>query len=147
MTTLNETVCTLLGEEIGDLIYFDLYKTDEHGLIDSKLNYDNEQLFNIMSSTRIEVDDLLSKGETDSAEQLMKETWWELRLGGYRIRKLNQAYFAFRGRYGNSPASISNIGDQVNMLRSNSVELKSFVSMVSEISNYDEFLGTLNRNQ
>ena len=147
MTTLNETVCTLLGEEIGDLIYFDLYKTDEHGLIDSKLNYDNEQLFNIMRSTRIEVDDLLSKGETDSAEQLMKETWWELRLGGYRIRKLNQAYFAFRGRYGNSPASISNIGDQVNMLRSNSVELKSFVRMVSEISDYDEFLETLNRNQ
>ena len=29
--------------------------------------------------SRIEVDDLLSKGETDSAEQLMKETWWELR--------------------------------------------------------------------
>ena len=147
MTTLNETVCTLLGEEIGDLIYFDLYKTDEHGLIDSKLNYDNEQLFNIMRSTRIEVDDLLSKGEIDSAEKLMKETWWKLRLGGYRIRKLNQAYFAFRGRYGNSPASISNIGDQVNMLRTNSIELKSFVNMVSEISDYNEFVETLNRNQ
>ena len=147
MTTLNETVCTLLGEEIGDQIYFDLYQTDEHGLIDSKLNYDNEQLFTIMRSTRIEVDDLLSKGEIDSAEKLMKETWWKLRLGGYRIRKLNQAYFAFRGRYGNSPASISNIGDQVNMLRSNSIELKSFVSTVSEISDYNEFVETLNRNQ
>jgi len=147
MITLNETVCTLLGEEIGDQIYFDLYQTDEHGLIDSKLNYDNEQLFTIMRSTRIEVDDLLSKGEIDSAEKLMKETWWKLRLGGYRIRKLNQAYFAFRGRYGNSPASISNIGDQVNMLRSNSIELKSFVSTVSEISDYNEFVETLNRNQ
>ena len=140
MTTLNETICTLLGEEIGDVIYFNLYETDEHGLIDSKLNHPNEQLLDKMRSTRIEVDKLLSEGEIDSAEQLMKETWWELRLGGYRIRKLNQAYFAFRGRYGNSPASISNIGDQVNMLRENSAKIKSFVNTVSEISDYNEFL-------
>ena len=140
MTTLNETICTLLGEEIGDVIYFNLYETDEHGLIDSKLNHPNEQLLDKMRLTRIEVDKLLSEGEIDSAEQLMKETWWELRLGGYRIRKLNQAYFAFRGRYGNSPASISNIGDQVNMLRENSAKIKSFVNTVSEISDYNEFL-------
>ena len=140
MTTLNETICTLLGEEIGDVIYFNLYETDEHGLIDSKLNHPNEQLLDKMRLTRIEVDKLLSEGEIDSAEQLMKETWWELRLGGYRIRKLNQAYFAFRGRYGNSPASISNIGNQVNMLRENSAKIKSFVNTVSEISDYNEFL-------
>ena len=140
MTTLNETICTLLGEEIGDVIYFNLYETDEHGLIDSKLNHPNEQLLDKMRLTRIEVDKLLSEGEIDSAEQLMKETWWELRLGGYRIRKLNQAYFAFRGRYGNSPASISNIGNQVNMLRENSAKIKSFVNIVSEINDYNEFL-------
>ena len=140
MTTLNETICTLLGEEIGDVIYFNLYETDEHGLIDSKLNHPNEQLLDKMRLTRIEVDKLLSEGEIDSAEQLMKETWWELRLGGYRIRKLNQAYFAFRGRYGNSPASISNIGNQVNMLRENSAKIKSFVNTVSEISDYNEFM-------
>ena len=147
MTTLNETICTLLGEEIGDLIYFDLYQKDKHGLIDSKLNYDNENLFNKMRSTRKEVDNLLSQGEIDSAERLMKETWWELRLGGYRIRKLNQAYFAFRGRYGNSPASISNIGNQVNILRDNSSDLKSFINMVSGISDYSEFIETLNKNE
>ena len=147
MTTLNETVCTLLGEEIGDLIYFELYKKDEHGLIDSKSNYNNEALFNVMRSTRKEVDNLLSQGEIGPAEQVMKETWWELRLGGYRIRKLNQAYFAFRGRYGNSPASISDIGSQVNLLRNNSDGLKPFISKVSKISNYDEFLETLNKNQ
>ena len=140
MTTLNETICTLLGEEIGDVIYFNLYETDEHGLIDSKLNHPNEQLLDKMRLTRIEVDKLLSEGEIDSAEQLMKETWWELRLGGYRIRKLNQAYFAFRGRYGNSPASISNIGNQVNMLRENSAKIKSFVKTVSDISDYNEFM-------
>ena len=143
MTTLNETICTLLGEEIGDVIYFNLYETDEHGLIDSKLNHPNEQLLDKMRLTRIEVDKLLSEGEIDSAEQLMKETWWELRLGGYRIRKLNQAYFAFRGRYGNSPASISNIGNQVNMLRENSAKIKSFVNTVSEISDYNEFLNII----
>ena len=143
MTTLNETICTLLGEEIGDLIYFNLYETDKHGLIDSKLNHDNEQLSDKMRSARIEVDKLLSEGEINSAERLMKETWWELRLGGYRIRKLNQAYFAFRGRYGNSPASISNIGNQVNMLRENSDKVKSFVNTVSEINDYNEFLDVI----
>ena len=100
-----------------------------------------------MRSTRKEVDNLLSQGEIGPAEQVMKETWWELRLGGYRIRKLNQAYFAFRGRYGNSPASISDIGSQVNLLRNNSDGLKPFISKVSKISNYDEFLETLNKNQ
>ena len=89
----------------------------------------------------------MSQGEIDSAERLMKETWWELRLGGYRIRKLNQAYFAFRGRYGNSPASISNIGNQVNILRDNSSDLKSFINMVSGISDYSEFIETLNKNE
>lgn len=140
MTTLNETVCTLLGEEIGDLIYFNFYKNDKHSLIDSKSNHDNEQLLNEMRSTRIEVDELLSEGKIDSAEQLMKETWWVLRLGGYRIRKLNQAYFAFRGRYGNSPASISNIGNEVNMLREDSADIEYFVDLVSEVSDYNEFL-------
>ena len=143
MTTLNETICTLLGEEIGDVIYFNLYETDEHGLIDSKLNHPNEQLLDKMRLTRIEVDKLLSEGEINSAEQLMKKTWWELRLGGYRIRKLNQAYFAFRGRYGNSPASISNIGNQVNVLRENSDKVKSFVNTVSEINDYNEFLDVI----
>ena len=140
MSTINETVCTLLGEEIGDLIYFKLYENDKHTLIDSTSIHSDDQLINKMRSTRIKVDQLLSENKINSAEQLMKETWWELRLGGYRIRKLNQAYFAFRGRYGNSPASISNIGNQVNILREYSANISYFINLVSEINDYDEFL-------
>ena len=75
----------------------------------------------------------------------MKQQWWKLRLHGYRIRKLNQAFFAFRGRYAEGPASISPIGEQVRQARAKYANVESFLDDVSGVSRYSEFLELLEK--
>ena len=56
-----------------------------------------------MRKTRITVDRLLAEGRIEAAEAYMerrRRVFWE---HGYRIRKLNQAYFAFYGAYADVP--------------------------------------------
>jgi hypothetical protein len=56
-----------------------------------------------MHKTRIRVDQLLLEGEIEKAESYMearRQVFWD---HGYRIRKLNQAYFAFHGAYADQP--------------------------------------------
>ena len=96
-----------------------------------------------MRETRIEVDHYLQNGQIEEAENYMKERWWFLALRGYRLRKLNQAYFAFYNMYGQSSVSISPIGDQVKEFRSNFLDTGSFVRAVSGVSSYAEFLNLL----
>ena len=98
-----------------------------------------------MRETRRQVDALLADGQVEEAEEYMKERWWRLRLGGYRLRKLNQAYFAFRGRYAEGPASVSPIGPQVRALREAHADTASFVKTVEGVSSYQEFLDLLDR--
>ena len=66
-------------------------------------------------------------------------------MGGYRLRKLNQAYFAFRGNYAESPASVSPIGDQLKELRSFLPSVGAFITTMSEVSTYQEFLNLLEK--
>ena len=73
----------------------------------------------------------------------MKQQWWKLRLHGFGIRKLNQAFFAFRGRYAEGPASISPIGEQVRQARAKYADAVSFINAVSGVSRYGEFLELL----
>ncbi len=89
------------------------------------------------------VEVLLDQGAIAEAERYMKERWWLLRLAGYRLRKLNQAYFAFNGTYGDSPASISPIGGQVDELRSLVSDVGDMLRLTRGISSYDEFLRVL----
>ena len=53
---------------------------------------------------------------------------------------LNQAYFAFRGRYAESSASVSPIGDQIKELRSLLPDVGSFVRAVSRVSSPQDLL-------
>ena len=62
---------------------------------------------------------------------------------GHPIRKLNQAYFAFNGTYAESPASVSPIGGQVRRLRELSPDFGAFMSLISGVSSYSEFLDIL----
>jgi hypothetical protein len=98
-----------------------------------------------MRETRLRVEQLLAEGEIEEAEQYMKERSWRLRLGGYYLRKLNQAYFAFRGRYAEGPASLSPIGDQIKELRDLHPNVGSFVKSISGVSSHQEFLDLLER--
>ena len=146
MFTLNETAADLVGVELGDTAFSrmggDLSVSPSRYLSGEE----RDPVFTrLMRETRLRVEELLAQGEIDEAEKYMKERWWLLRLGGYRLRKLNQAYFAFRGRYAEGPASLSPIGDQTRELRALLPSVGTFIKTISGVSSYQDFLATLER--
>ena len=96
-----------------------------------------------MRETRRRAEELLAEGKVAEAEEYMKERWWLMRLGGYGLRKLNQAFFAMHGIYGESVTSVSPIGDEVAEFRSYFANTGDFIRALSGISSYDEFLERL----
>ena len=99
----------------------------------------NPQFTEDMRATRKKVDELLAEGLIDEAEEHMREQQWFLRLRGYGLRKLNQAYFAFRGRYAESPASVSPVGDQLKELRSLAPSVGDFIRHMASVGSVAEF--------
>ena len=146
MTTLNETAATLAGNEIGD-IAFERMGGDlsENARRYEAADKSDPNFTKFMRETRIEAERLLEEGKVEEAEEYMRKRQWELRLRGYYIRKLNQAYFAFRGRYGDSPASISPVGEQMRELRSYLSDIGEFIDVISDVSNPTEFEALLER--
>ena len=146
MTTLNETAATLAGNELGDMAFArvggDLSENARRYAAQSQAD-PNFTAF--MRETRLETERLLADGMVDEAEEYMRKRQWDLRLSGYYVRKLNQAYFAFRGRYADSPASVSPIGERMRELRSYAADAGEFINWVSEVSTPDEFDALLER--
>lgn len=143
MTTLNETAATLGGWEIGDRAYTALTgiavnrpppnppATPTPGAFD----------FNAyMRQTRQHAERLLAANQIHQAEAYMESRRQELLPHGYRIRKINQAYFAFYGSYATSPASDSPIETQLRALRNRSPTLGHFLHTIAQFATYNEFL-------
>jgi len=139
LRTLNETVANIGGREIAEMVQqrFPLPQSDfaaadepdEEPSIDFRAE---------MHALRLEVDRLLVEGEIDEAETLMEEKREYLAKNGFYIRKINQAYFAFHGLYGDTPASSSPIGPKMLELRRLSPSLGGFVRSVAEITSEEE---------
>jgi hypothetical protein len=139
LRTLNETVANIGGREIADLVQqrFPLPQSDfvaaaserEEPRIDFRAE---------MHALRLEVDRLLSEGKVGEAEALMEEKRKFLAENGFYIRKINQAYFAFHGLYGDTPASSSPIGPKMLDLRRLSPSLGDFIRSVAEITSEEE---------
>ena len=144
MFTINETAAELAGRELGDIVFagmggdLTLSSNRYPPAEDRDPNFTRE-----MRETRLGVERLLAQGEIEEAERYMRERSWRLRLGGYYLRKLNQAYFAFRGRYAEGPASLSPIGDQIKELRDLHPNVGSFVKSIAGVSSHQEFLDLL----
>ncbi|MCH7801921.1 MAG: hypothetical protein IIC24_10325 [Chloroflexi bacterium] len=146
MFTMNETVTDILGRELGDIV-FERMGGD---LTISASRYAPEEDINpnftrVMRETRQRVEELLAEGKIEEAEKHMREQQWYLRLRGYNLRKLNQAYFAFRGRYAESPASTSPLGAQLNELRDLLPSAAAFIREISQVASHAEFLELLER--
>ncbi len=140
MTSLNETAATLAGNEIGDIAFERMGGDLSENARRYAEGYRIDPNFTaFMRETRLEADRLLAEGRTDEAEEYMRERQWGLRLRGYYIRKLNQAYFAFRGRYADSPASVSPVGEQMREYRSYMSDIGEFVRSISKVSTPEEF--------
>ena len=154
MTTLNETAATLGGWEIGDRAYeamtgikFDRKPPPPLSGSRRAAEPDPDAFdFNAeMRETRQRAEELLAQGHITEAEGYMEERRLELVERGYRIRKINQAYFAFYGSYATSAASVSPIEGQLRNLRQRSETLGEFLNTVAQFSTYDEFLDYLGR--
>ncbi|MFZ3070393.1 MAG: hypothetical protein WA110_04640, partial [Anaerolineaceae bacterium] len=109
MRTINETVASLAGSEIGLELISTYYpervppppvpkarskQADAFSQPVEVFNFRAE-----MRETRVRVDELLAEGQLARAEEYMEQRrqfFWE---NGYQIRKINQAYFAFYGSY------------------------------------------------
>ena len=141
IAVLNETAASMMGKEIGSMVmesyYSDLRKDGgEQGK--SNTDFDRE-----MREIRRAVDGYLARGEIEEVEVFMAERHDYMASKGYRIRKLNQAYFAFYGAYADRPTSISPIGDELKKLREQSGSLKGFLETVSAITSRDDLLSRL----
>jgi hypothetical protein len=54
----------------------------------------------------------------------------ELGDGGYRVRRINQAYFAWYGTYAARPDSVDPLGPQVRELRARAGSLPRFLELI-----------------
>jgi hypothetical protein len=141
IATMNETVVGIVSKEIGDLVVQKYYP--EYGNITPPAEEPEFDFNREMREIRQAVDDYLARGEVSQAEAFMEEKRQYLASQGYYIRKLNQAYFAFYGTYGDSPTSISPIGTQLKQLREQSPSIKDFFDTAANMTSPQDLTNRL----
>ena len=140
MRTINETVSDIVGEELAQLAATrDPHPPPAEARADAARRDEIRAATDpILRSLRLEVDALLADGEIEAAETLMEQTRLELAAMGRNIRRINQAYFAFRGAYGANPASTTPWGDRLFQLRERSPTLADFLHVIREVGSGEE---------
>ncbi len=141
MNTINETVASIVGEEVGQKLAHDLYdipypppppppgsQAPLPPPDPDRFDFNTE-----MRRTRLHVDELLAQGQIDEAEQYMEQRRQEFVEAGYALRKLNQAFFAFHGSYATGAASSDPIGPKLQDLRKLTPDLATFLAVVRGI--------------
>jgi hypothetical protein len=159
MRIMNETTASIIGNEIGEAIiaaYFPEFApppppppTDENQEEPPQLP-PAPPAFDFraeMRETRVTVDALLAEGKIEDAETYMEERrliFWE--NGYHHLRKLNQAYFAFHGAYGDIPGGAAGedpVGAAVRELRARSDTLLDFVNRIAWLTSFEDLQETL----
>jgi hypothetical protein len=139
MRTINETVASIVGDEVGDLVIRRFYPElapppIEEGEEQPRPEPVESEFNREMRHIRLTVDEMLARGDVEGAEEYMEERRRFLVSQGHYIRKLNQAYFAFYGSYATSPTSVDPIGEALQRLRRESASLRKFVDTVAAIT-------------
>ena len=142
LTTINETVADIVGDEIGLEVYRRYFATTEElePPEEPAPTADEEPKFDFnkeMRETRLTADRLLAEGKIEEAEAFMEERRLFLAENGHVFRKLNQAFFAFHGTFATRPGAVSPIGGQLRQLREESPTLSAFLFRVARFSSYD----------
>lgn len=145
LTTINETVAEIVGNEIGEralrTFYPDQVRPPAEAEPTPAAQVDEPPPFNFgteMRETRLRVDGLLAVGLVETAESYMEARRRFFVAHGYPLRVLNQAYFAFHGSYGTSAASSSPIGPKLEELRTLTPDLQTFLVAVRGITSVEE---------
>jgi hypothetical protein len=104
-----------------------------------------------MHETRTNVDQMLADGKIEEAEAYMearRQFFWE---NGYRIRKLNQAYFAFHGAYADLPGGAAGaedpVGPAVRTLRAQSDSLADFINRISWMWSFEQLQAAIQETE
>ena len=154
LRTMNETAAALSGKEIGRAVVERFYPEllppppspevpTEAGEPPSPPAFDFRDE---MRQTRLTVDQLLVEGKIEEAERYMevrRQIFWD---HGYRIRKLNQAYFAFHGAYADAPGGAAGedpVGEAVRDLYADSTSLEVFLKRIAWMTSFEELLESL----
>ena len=146
MTTINETVADIVGEEVGDEVY------RRHFAGPGELRPEptptspeapgQDEAFDFgaaMRETRLMADKLLAEGKIEEAEAYMEARRLFMAEYGYVFRKLNQAFFAFNQAYASQPGSVDPIGDQLQQARTESPSLKVFLFRLAAIGSFEAY--------
>ncbi|NLF51232.1 MAG: hypothetical protein GX577_08850 [Leptolinea sp.] len=154
LRTINETTASIAGKEIGELVlriyYPELLPAEtpetqtgetEKVPIEQILEPEVFSYREEMHKTRVTVDEMLSSGLIEEAEEYMEQRrkyFWE---NGYPIRRLNQAYFAFYGAYADAPGGAAGkdpVGPVVRAFRKQSGSLSVFLEQISWVTSLEE---------
>lgn len=157
LRTMNETVAAILGQELGRDVLLGNYPEivpaappegeQESDSVREPPAFDFRAE---MYETRINVDRLLAQGEIEEAEAYMERRRVFLWEHGYRIRRLNQAYFAFHGAYADEARGAAGedpVGAAVRELWALSASPLEFLRSMAWMNDYDDLQRTLNRRR
>ncbi|MFH0914557.1 MAG: hypothetical protein V1849_04640 [Chloroflexota bacterium] len=143
VATLNETLAGMFSEEVTRLVLEKYYPEEAKPTARPKPPTSGFDFNREMREIRKTVDEYLARGQVEEAEAYMELKRQYLASQGYYIRKLNQAYFAFHGRYADGPTSINPIGREMRELRRQSTSLKSFLDTAAQIISRPELQSRL----
>ena len=138
---INETTAEMVGQEIGQQVSSELGLAQQSAAAGQATGLASRFDFRgFMRETRLHTEQLLATGQVEPAEAYMRARRDELHKRGYAIRKLNQAYFALYGSYGDGfAASPANpIPDLLHRLRQRSSSLGDFVVRVRAVTTIQE---------
>lgn len=147
--TINETVATIVGNWAGQEVVLQYYTpllasgkrlpspltpepVDETAPPADRFDFRAE-----MHRTRVNVDRLLAEGKIIEAEWYMEVQRRYFVAQGYRIRRLNQAYFAFHGAYAGVPGGAAGedpIGPLVRRVWATSPTPVEFLRSLSDVT-------------
>lgn len=139
LRTINETVADIVGDELGALaagVAPELRAAAE-------LRGPPSAAAATLRDLRLEVDALLAEGRVAAAEARMEAGRGELAALGASYRRINQAFFAFRGGYADRPGAVSPYGPLLQNLRARSTSLIEFVAAVRVIDSATEAMSVL----
>lgn len=141
---INETVADLAGEEIASVVlarFGDPTATIDGGTAgagtEDRAAAAAARLARrdtTLRALRIEVDALLGDGRVEGAERRMEEVRLDLAGQGVKIRRLNQAYFAWTGTYAARGDSIDTLGGDLREIRARAGTVPRFLEVVRDTS-------------